>query len=367
MNLFEKISTIFQAKAESKQTPSTEPELIVSKLPTQIEDFSEAHIRFLRQLNGHPLNEPFTGILSFALDTSKFILVLQNLNLIRVASIAESLECLKNESLKKILKQFELKVSGNKKELCERILDNISLPCLENCNDFSYCYLLTQRGKQVIDNFYIQNDIEYHEYVSSVTNLIMESKLDEAYKIICKKNAESPLPHGLNFDWEKAYYQGLDSICKKVYMQFIHNALDIKNTALAIFLNASGESLYPLSQKLNLSPEQELNIHYINSLISNEIDMQNYLFYGIDSYTFLSSLYTKTCPICGSLDGKVFHVAERKAGINYPPMHKGCRCTTTAYDTNRDHTTRYAVNPKTGKTGQIPYMTYTEWKKRNNL
>ena len=34
---------------------------------------------------------------------------------------------------------------------------------------------------------------------------------------------------------------------------------------------------------------------------------------------------------CRKMDGKIFYVSEAKQGINLPPFHQGCRCTTIAY------------------------------------
>ncbi len=35
----------------------------------------------------------------------------------------------------------------------------------------------------------------------------------------------------------------------------------------------------------------------------------------------------RACDICASLDGQRFQIAERVAGVNFPPMHPWCRCT----------------------------------------
>lgn len=48
----------------------------------------------------------------------------------------------------------------------------------------------------------------------------------------------------------------------------------------------------------------------------------------IEEYVYRCGLDEKTCPVCGALDGRVFKVSESRAGVNFPPMHPNCRCTT---------------------------------------
>lgn len=71
--------------------------------------------------------------------------------------------------------------------------------------------------------------------------------------------------------------------------------------------------------------------------------------------------------MCRELDQKVFPVAERKTGVNYPPMHPWCRSTTlsTIRDEDLKRWGRDAYNPKTRRKEKVPGdMTYAEWYKK---
>jgi SPP1 gp7 family putative phage head morphogenesis protein len=98
-------------------------------------------------------------------------------------------------------------------------------------------------------------------------------------------------------------------------------------------------------------------------------ELQSYREAEIERYMFIATLDVRTCAICGNLDGKVFKVSEAKVGINCPPIHGGCRCTTVAYfgrgDLKNSH--RRARNPITGKTDLIPHVTYNQWRKKHGL
>ena len=86
---------------------------------------------------------------------------------------------------------------------------------------------------------------------------------------------------------------------------------------------------------------------------------------GVKEYQFDASLDLKTCPTCGAMDGKTFRASERETGVNYPPLHPRCRCTTmpvTEFDMDGK---RAARNPVTGKTEYVEQgMTYAEWHKK---
>lgn len=64
------------------------------------------------------------------------------------------------------------------------------------------------------------------------------------------------------------------------------------------------------------------------NFIANAGTAEAYTEYGVKKYKFLATLDFKTSEICRSLDGKTFLLADKKVGINYPPIHPHCRSTT---------------------------------------
>ena len=51
----------------------------------------------------------------------------------------------------------------------------------------------------------------------------------------------------------------------------------------------------------------------------------------VEEYEFVGTLDGRTCDDCGELDGKHFPLSEMSPGLNAPPMHPYCRCTTCPY------------------------------------
>ena len=98
-------------------------------------------------------------------------------------------------------------------------------------------------------------------------------------------------------------------------------------------------------------------IHTESAHMAAEAAEQGYRETGVQSYRFEAALDLKTCAVCGAL--------EHETGINYPPLHPRCRCTTVPVTEFRIGSKRVARNPATGKTEYVEKkLTYEEWRKK---
>lgn len=85
----------------------------------------------------------------------------------------------------------------------------------------------------------------------------------------------------------------------------------------------------------------------------------------LEGVQWVATLDTKTCPVCGPLDGKVFPVKEGPR----PPAHWNCRCTTAPVTKSLEailgkKKAKETVSESTRASmdGQVPEsVTYTEW------
>ncbi len=81
---------------------------------------------------------------------------------------------------------------------------------------------------------------------------------------------------------------------------------------------------------------------------------------GIDKYTYYATLGSKTCDVCGALDGRTFDTSAAREGKNKPPIHPHCRCYTVVGDVKLK--SRLARDPVSGKNYKVRGdMTYNEW------
>lgn len=105
------------------------------------------------------------------------------------------------------------------------------------------------------------------------------------------------------------------------------------------------------------------------SYYENQADAMAYEEMGVEEFVPVATLDNRTSQYCADIDGKHFKYSEMKIGVNYPPFHPNCRCTTRGYLGKEAEKllTRRARNPITGETEVIDNMTYNEWAKENGL
>ena len=120
------------------------------------------------------------------------------------------------------------------------------------------------------------------------------------------------------------------------------------------------------AQRMGVSESRAATlIHTESAHMAAEATERGYRETGVKSYRFEAALDLKTCSVCGALDQREFPLAEHETGINYPPLHPRCRCTTVPVTEFEIGSRRVARNPATGKTEYVEKgMTYEEWRKK---
>lgn len=85
---------------------------------------------------------------------------------------------------------------------------------------------------------------------------------------------------------------------------------------------------------------------------------------GVEQYRVIETLNTKTCSVCGSMDGKIFKMSDYRPGSTAPPFHPRCRgCTAPYFEDMEGLGERYAQDVKTGERFKLSKdTTYAEWK-----
>lgn len=361
--------SFIKSKFLNTQDKPLEPLADGKQLPQNENEFKEWHYRALRRLNKHPVNEPFTGKLSIEVDMPSFINIALENELIVVASYNEALHMLKNDNLKSILKENSLPVSGNKAELIDRIKSSLDRDTVKSSSFYSDYYLTTPKAQQIIQDSYSTLDEEHLSFSNTAYNLIVNYRFNDAYRMICKKQAESPFPAGLGCDWTGWYKRGLD----QDKLNYYHNRLLCSTqkavTAAAIYANMSPESFRNIEHELSstvplLSENNNMDkVHFEWLSISSDFHIFSYRKAKIKEYRFCATFDNNTCPICGQLDGKIFKLDDAQIGTNFPPVHPRCRCTTTAViDREWDLKGKRSARDSSGRSIEVPAsMTYSEW------
>ncbi len=92
-----------------------------------------------------------------------------------------------------------------------------------------------------------------------------------------------------------------------------------------------------LAAKLDASRANALRlIRTESSHIHNTAELEAYKSCGFEEYEFVASLGERACEVCGDMDGRRIKLTDKKLGVNFPPLHPNCRCTTIAYDPDDD-------------------------------
>ncbi len=122
-----------------------------------------------------------------------------------------------------------------------------------------------------------------------------------------------------------------------------------------------------LAKRMNVSENRAKAIVESESAhFANQAQSDNFKEFDVKEYEIVAALDTKTCAVCGEMDGKRFKLSEEKPGINAPLFHTRCRCCKSPVsDLDIPGGERAARNQKTNKTYYIPKnMTYKEWKEK---
>lgn len=74
--------------------------------------------------------------------------------------------------------------------------------------------------------------------------------------------------------------------------------------------------------------------------VFNEAQAQGWQDVGFEEYIYSAVLDNRTSDICENLNGMTFKWEERKAGLNFPPMHPNCRSSFTLPEMSQDEMMR---------------------------
>lgn len=95
----------------------------------------------------------------------------------------------------------------------------------------------------------------------------------------------------------------------------------------------SGVSAAKCKKRLKEYPDYaDKSVQELQEILS---DASTYLFAEKSARTFEKDfeyyrispvMDDKSCPLCKKMASEKFRFSERKAGVNFPPLHKGCRC-----------------------------------------
>lgn len=93
------------------------------------------------------------------------------------------------------------------------------------------------------------------------------------------------------------------------------------------------------------------------SHILNQSTLDGYKECGIKQYQILTTLDSRRCDDCEMFEGKLVEIKKALEGVNIPPFHPNCRCTTIPYF-EKDEIDEMSDE----ELSNIGFVTYDDWK-----
>lgn len=156
--------------------------------------------------------------------------------------------------------------------------------------------------------------------------------------------------------WSDRLWTNKVKLCKTLDQEFSKMALtrgDMHDTVKAVS-RTMGSSM---------SNTQRL-VYTEQAFLTTQAQNDSYKDVGIDEYMIVATLDDRTCDICAPLDHTHYLTKDMTVGVNAPPFHPNCRCTTAPYIEDGFYPEAMrASRDENGKTVFIPRdMTYNVWK-----
>lgn len=138
----------------------------------------------------------------------------------------------------------------------------------------------------------------------------------------------------------------------KAVEKLLSTPINIKNYAVGLYKNKNNlvnllNNYIPQGLILGYNPKKvagiaskALGTNYNSTVrlvrteynyVMNQATTDSYKVCNIDRYQILAALDERTCTECSEMNLEIYDLATSEVGLNYPPFHPNCRCTTIPY------------------------------------
>lgn len=127
---------------------------------------------------------------------------------------------------------------------------------------------------------------------------------------------------------------------------------------------APGNAIAAIAKKFNTSKANAGRLVMTESAyFANEAQKNAYKELEVEEFEIVGTLDSRTCPVCGALDGNHLPVGQFEAGVTAPPFHPWCRCCTAPWFEDGEDEGERIARDEDGKQYYVPRdMTYEKWK-----
>ena len=190
-------------------------------------------------------------------------------------------------------------------------------------------------------------------YYETIYNVQMELNTNNAFSGLDKNSINKAISQKyLRSNFRARIWENNSRILKKLVQQDIPRGIVLgynpKKLASDVVNKRIDRELYNATVRL-------IRTEY--SHILNQATLDGYKQCRIDDYKILTTLDDRRCDDCKEFEGKVINIAEAIEGVNMPPFHPNCRCTTIPYF-EKDEIDEMTIE----ELDKIGFVTYADWK-----
>lgn len=180
---------------------------------------------FLKQMNGQPVKFPHVyayWTYEYGVNFSDMMERLIGNGYLKIGGARESLEKIKMDKLKDLLRKKNLPLGRKKADVVDRIIENFSEDEIRSIlpDDFQEFYVLTEDGTEEVKDIE-KSGTKNIEYEDACISRIKNGDIDGAYREVCKNEISKIIPRGVGVDWEKELERGLSPNDRMIYQYFL--------------------------------------------------------------------------------------------------------------------------------------------------
>lgn len=320
-----------------------------SNLESKIEDFSQyssARLLLLSKFKNGDSPGRYDGLgyweVALGENPKNAINDLIQEGLLETADLFERIDyCFKVSDLKSLLKEKGLKLTGNKKQLIQRLINSDSKAMIEATKNIDLLRC-SSYGAQLIEK-YLEAERKKKELVESIViNNLKQKEYSAAVNTVAQYEASQVFPRGMGIDWKDydgaADVEGLNMIftLNPAILKSMgdHKIDQIRIATAMMFLWGKNTA------RQWLSDDFETGIHF------DEDTACRMLLFNARHYNSIKSYYeakqagvnilsikvlgtSDSCPACNKISGKKY-ILDEVPELPYEKctQEKGCRCTT---------------------------------------
>lgn len=270
------------------------------------DNIKNEEIEILKKLNGYSIEYEIPQYWTdYVGDVDLFIKNVIGSNLLRISTPKDDLISLKVKELKVLLDKKSLDTKGKKDNLIERVADNYTNEELKYIIEWRKRYILTEKGKEIVDSYILNQKQLYNDLIRDVFTLIKELNINDAYIKIANYEKDRVFKRGMGIDWSKEAKVGINKKEEETYkdlLKFEFNNSNLAVVSLAgILLGIDSRKTAKLFKDY-LEEDDDLveNIHYIQSIIFSKRQIKEYSELGESKYQIIvafDKMYVKSVQV----------------------------------------------------------------------